>query len=116
VANGDERDVIRAEVESALRNYGVPQSEELVTLTGDELIRVRAIASRIVHGDVDKDELSNLTESVRGAVAAAVQRLMELRSSSRVQELQTINPYYSVSQPRVIHDNAAEHLPDENNT
>jgi hypothetical protein len=108
MSDQEERHAIRHDLDSVFRTQTSPQDGPLSQLTTHELIEVRNIAARIISGDVDRDELSALGDPVGSAVAEAVRRLMSLRESRQVLDLQLKNPYYSVSQPRIVRESATD--------
>jgi hypothetical protein len=100
-----EQDQIRAEVESVLRDHGIPKPEPSQQNTSD-LALLREIALRIIRGHVDRSEISDLGEDAAAELADMVQNLISLRNSPTIQDLEASNPYYTVSQSEVIRDDA----------
>lgn len=95
---------IRAEVESVLRDYGIVGKPDDSSLPVRDFVRLREVALRVIHGDMDKEELSAMTPEMTAELPATVQHLIALRSSKSVRQLEELNPYYSAFQPRVVRD------------
>jgi hypothetical protein len=98
-----ERTAIRTEIEAILKDYGIGPPQE-VDLSAEDSLRARTIATRLMHGDMDRHELSKLDDTIGRAVAIAAQRLMTLRNSIPIRQLQKTNPYYSVFQAKIVRD------------
>jgi hypothetical protein len=108
MASPIEQAQIRAEVESVLRDYGIVGKPDEANLSVSDIVRLREIALRVIHGDMDREELSIMTPEMTAELSAIVQHLIALRSSTPVRELEEINPYYSAFQPKVIWDRGKE--------
>ena len=95
---------IRAEVESVLRDYGIVGKPDEANLSMSDIVRLREIARRVIHGYMDREELSALTPEMAAELSLMVRQLFALRSSTSVRQLEETNPYYSASQPKVVKD------------
>ena len=103
-----EQSQILAEVESILREHGivgVPAEGHIAAL---DFVRVREIAHRVLHGDMNREELSALTPEMTAELSVMVKHLIALRSSASVRQLEGLNPYYSAYNPGIIRDGIKE--------
>ena len=101
-----EQDQILAEVESILPDHGVVGKPDESHLTLHDVVQLREIALHMIHGDMDREQLSALTPEMTAELSTMVQNLIALRSSLSVRQLEELNPYYSAFQPRVVRDGA----------
>jgi hypothetical protein len=100
-----EHETVRKEIEAVLEEYGISStSQSHSKLTPDEFRRVRDIATQIIHGNIDKEEISKLNKILIGEISAMVQYLMSLKKTAPIRDLQEINPYYTPFSSRVIRD------------
>jgi hypothetical protein len=107
MGRSDEREQIRSEVEAILQEYGVTPSIASHLSPADAL-RLRDIARRVINGDMDREELSSLSEGLAAELSVTVQRLMALKSAGTIRELEELNPYYTIFQPVVVRDSLRE--------
>lgn len=103
MANGNERAEILSEVSGILRDHGIVP-DPATSLSAEDAVLVRDVALRIIRGDIDREELLSLSDSLTNEVTMAVQRLMALKDTRPIRELEERNPYYSAFQPKVIRD------------
>jgi hypothetical protein len=103
MAQRNERAEILAEVGGVLRDHGVT-SDLATSLSAEDAVHVRSVALRIIQGDIDREELLALSEGLANEVTITVQRLMALKNTPPIRDLEERNPYYSVFQPKVIRD------------
>jgi hypothetical protein len=108
--SGDrEYDAVRKEVEAILRQYGIhaPNQSSAFShphLNADELRIVRDVANRIIHGKIDKNEITNLNKMLADEIPVMVQYLMSLKNRSPIRGIQETNPYYEPFSSKVVRD------------
>jgi len=102
-----ERDSMRSQLESLLREYGITPPSPLATtgLSVQDLRRLRDVAVSIIQGNIDRDEVAKLGKEAAEQLTAMVNHLMSLRASDRLRELQEVNPYYSAFGSKIVRDN-----------
>jgi len=100
-----EREVVRKEIETVLEEYGInPVSQSHSRLAPDKFRKVRDVAMQIIHGNIDREEISKLDKSLTDELSAMVQHLMSFKKAAPLRELQEINPYYTPFGSKVIRD------------
>jgi hypothetical protein len=95
---------IRAEVESAWRDSGIPVEPDQNALPTGEAKWLREQAMGIIQGDMDPDQLSSLTPALTRKLSAVTQELIGLTTAASIQELTAVNPRYSAFQAKVVKD------------
>lgn len=101
-----EQNQIRTEIESVMRGYGIPAKADESDLPVSDVVMLREIARRVIHGDMDREQLSSLTPEMSVELDRIVRHLIALKSSTSVRQLEELNPYYSAFQPKVVRDGA----------
>jgi hypothetical protein len=99
-----EQDQIRAEIEFIMHGHGIPAGADESDLPVADVVMLREIARRVIHGDMDREQLSSLTPEMSAALDSMVRHLIALKSSTSVRQLEELNPYYSAFQPKVVRD------------
>lgn len=106
MTSSSEHAQVRAEVESVLRNDGIGvASDEPPSRVPDDA-RLRELALRIIQGDMDLEKISALTPEMTAELSAIIENLIALSTSTSIQQLELLNPYYSAFRPKVVRDRA----------
>jgi hypothetical protein len=96
---------MRKELEAVFKDHGIgPPAMPGSELSLEELRRVRDVATHIVDGNIDREEISKLGKKLFDELPATVQSLISLQGTAKLRELQEINPYYTVFHPKIIQD------------
>lgn len=103
-----ESNSLRAEIEAIFNKHGIAQQQVTLptTLSGDDSQRVRNLAWRIVHGEIDPEEIAALSEVVSAQLNEMVQQIIALTNSETLKRLEEINPYYDAFPSKIIRDSA----------
>jgi hypothetical protein len=108
-----EQDQVQTEIESVMRDHAIPVSADESDLPMSDLVMLREIALRVVHGDMDRELFSSLRPEMRIHLDRIVRDLIALKYSTAVQQLEEVNPHYSAFQSKVVRDGVKEGMKSE---
>jgi hypothetical protein len=98
---------VRAEVEAVFQEYGITPSQSSVSsrLSLEDYRKLRDTAFRIVQGDLDLEEVFEISKSFAIELNEMVQQIISLRESAALRELQEDNQYYDAFPSKIVRDN-----------
>lgn len=99
----NERDLIWLELQEVMRDHGIDPAHHAASRSSETQL-LREAALRVVNGEFTPAELGALRDVLGEKLNAAVNQLMATGENDIVRELASLNPYYSVIQPRMIRD------------
>lgn len=105
MTDGKEKDSLLREIRGVLRQYGIdPTRENRAEAVPAVLRAAEHVARRIVSGQFDLAEVSELDAETAALIPKMVERLVSLRRLPGVQALQENNPYYGVFPSQIVDD------------
>ena len=96
-----ERDALIEELKTKASGF---EMQQLSDLSAGEIRILRETALRILRGDINLEEISNLEGKVGKKLVDAFQYIFNTENTAAVRNLEEVNPYYSRSNPNIIKD------------
>lgn len=104
-----ESESIAREVEEVFLRHGIrPNCETQYRLNPEQYRTVRDLAMSVVRGNIPIKKIRDLPAELSSELSAMIKRLIALKGTVPVRQMQERNPYYDVLTSRVVRDSDSE--------
>lgn len=105
MSDSDEKQSLKNEIEAVFKKYGMSPPEDMnSTLSTEDYRKIRRIADQIVRGDINMEEISGLSKSLRAQLDSMIKHIIGLKGKSSLRAIQESNPFYDVFSSKIVRD------------